>query len=100
MPMWRKKSPHTCWNGYIGVSGVVEGMAGWDGAMPLQMVHLSLVLECVIGNLDVFHPRGVLETAAHMAVECHPLTVGQWICLPGVMMGFLGCCMGSQRWVL
>ena len=28
---------------FHGVSRVVEGMAGWDGAMPLQMVHLSFV---------------------------------------------------------
>ena len=43
------------------------------------------------------HPRGVLETAAHMAVES-PLSsssdLGQWIFLPGVMMGFWGCCVG------
>ena len=41
-PWWWKKSAQMCWNGYSDWTGVVEGIGGWEGALPLQIEHLSL----------------------------------------------------------
>lgn len=37
-----KKSAHTDWNGYTGVSGVIGGMAGLDGWYLEQVLHAAL----------------------------------------------------------
>ena len=42
-PSWWKKSAQRCWKGYSGSAGVVDGMAGWEGALLLHTVHLLLV---------------------------------------------------------
>ncbi len=41
-PWWWKKSAQMCWNGYSDWTGVVEGIGGWEGALLLQIEHLSL----------------------------------------------------------